>query len=64
MGEIVNLRRARKDQGKRRREAEAEANRLAFGRPKAERKLGDASAELERARLDAHRLEPPRRDEK
>lgn len=57
MGEIVNLRRARKEQGRRRREAEADANRLAFGRSKAERKLNDASAELERAKLEAHRLE-------
>lgn len=56
MGDILNLRRARKDQARRRRENEAEANRIAFGRPKAERDLAAASAELERKRLEAHRL--------
>jgi hypothetical protein len=56
MGDILNLRRARKDQARRRRENEAEANRIAFGRPKAERDLTAASAELERKRLEAHRL--------
>jgi hypothetical protein len=56
MGEVVNLRRARKDQARRRRESEAEANRAAFGRSKVERDLTAASAELERRRLDAHRL--------
>jgi hypothetical protein len=57
MGEIVSLRRARKDQDRRRREAEAQANRVAFGRTKAERELAEASAKLERARIDAHRLQ-------
>jgi hypothetical protein len=56
MGEVVNLRRARKDQARRRRDSEAEANRIAFGRGKAERDLAAASVELERRRLDAHRL--------
>lgn len=57
MGDIVNLRRARKEQGKRRREAEAEGNRLRCGRTKAEREHTDAAAALERAKLEAHRLE-------
>jgi hypothetical protein len=56
MGEVVNLRRARKDQARRRRDNEAEVNRVAFGRSKAERDLAAASADLERRRLDAHRL--------
>lgn len=66
MGEIVNLRRARKDRGKREREAAAGANRLTFGRSKAERELSEASAKLERARHEAHRLEDgaPSTDEK
>lgn len=64
MGEIVNLRHARKRQDRRKREAEAQVNRVAFGRTKAERELTQASAELERARVEAHRLEsPPRNDE-
>jgi hypothetical protein len=56
MGEIVNLRRARKDQARRLREAEASANRLVFGRAKSERDLSAATTELEQKRLDAHRL--------
>ncbi|MFZ1962912.1 MAG: DUF4169 family protein [Roseiarcus sp.] len=56
MGEIVNLRRARKRKRRLGEEAAAAANRVAFGAPKtAERK---ARAERERAerRLDGHRL--------
>lgn len=50
MGDIVNLRRARKDKARRERDAEADANRRRFGRTKAE-KAGD-EAERERARRD------------
>jgi len=57
MGEVINLRRARKDRDKRVREEKADANRIAFGRLKVERELSEAEATLERARLDAHRLE-------
>jgi hypothetical protein len=59
MGEVVNLRRARKERDKRAREAEADANRIAFGRTKAERTLSEAEAKLTRERLDGHRLETP-----
>ena len=54
MGEVINLRRARKDRDKRVREEKADANRIAL---KIERELSEAEARLERARLDAHRLE-------
>lgn len=57
MGDVVNLRRARKLKGRRLREAEAEESRLRFGRAKAQREHAAASAALERAKLDAHRLE-------
>ncbi len=57
MGEVINLRRARKDRDKRVREEKADANRIAFGRLKIERELSEAEARLERVRLDAHRLE-------
>ncbi|HEY8064278.1 MAG TPA: DUF4169 family protein [Methylosinus sp.] len=57
MGEIVNLRRARKVKDRRAQEAEADANRIAHGRTKAERRLGEATARLETEKLDAHRLE-------
>jgi hypothetical protein len=57
MGEIVNLRRARKESERRRAEREAAANRLMHGRSKAERELArkrDAKAGRD---LDRHRIE-------
>jgi len=57
MGELVNLRRARKARERTAKDQLAEANRLAFGRTKAERRASEAQMDLERARLDAHRLE-------
>ncbi|WP_166142287.1 DUF4169 family protein [Methylosinus sp. RM1] len=60
MGEIVNLRRARKVRDRRAKEAEADANRLAHGRVKSERALGEATARLEKEKLDAHRLQGSR----
>ncbi|MCC3245961.1 DUF4169 family protein [Methylocystis sp. WRRC1] len=59
MGEIVNLRRARKDRDRRFREDKAQENRIAFGRTKAERELTAAQKDLEAARLEAHRRETP-----
>lgn len=57
--EIVNLRQARKAKARGEAEARAQANRIAFGRSKAER-VGSAAdkAKVERA-LDGHRLQPP-----
>ena len=58
MAEVINLRTSRK-RAKRERDAKrAEENRLAFGRPKAERRLEDARAEKLQRDLDAHRIEP------
>jgi hypothetical protein len=54
MGEIVNLRRARKTRDRRDAETKAQENRAAFGRPKAERTLTTALAKLDAAKLDAH----------
>ena len=58
MGEVVNLRKVRK-QIKRRDDAErAAANRLVHGRSKAERSLETArSTKIDRY-LDGHRIEP------
>ncbi len=58
MGELINLRRARKTRERAAKDQVAEANRLAFGRTKAERRASEAQMDLDRARLDAHRLEP------
>ncbi|MGJ0507173.1 MAG: DUF4169 family protein [Methylocystis sp.] len=59
MGDVVNLRRARKDRARREKEAQAQENRVAFGRPKGERELSAAQKRLDNARLDAHRRETP-----
>jgi Domain of unknown function (DUF4169) len=60
MGEVLNLRRARKARDRAEKDRAAEANRIAFGRSKAERLASEAQNDLERSRLDAHRLEPER----
>jgi hypothetical protein len=57
MGEIVNLRRARRAATRRRDATQAAENRLAHGRSKAERRLEEAQAEKARRELDAHRVE-------
>lgn len=57
MADIVNLRNARK-QAKRKSDAErAQTNRLAFGRPIAERKRDAAERDKAADRLDRHRIE-------
>jgi hypothetical protein len=56
MGEIVNLRTARKDKARREREAAAEANRVAHGAPKRDRRKADAERRLAEARHEAHRI--------
>jgi len=59
MGDLVNLRRARKDRDRRRREDEAAENRAKFGRSKAEKLAAKAQDALEARRLDGHRLASP-----
>ena len=58
MGEIVNLRLARKRRDRDERDKAAEANRVQHGLSKAEKHLAEARQELDAKRLDAHRLEP------
>ena len=55
MAEIVNLRRARKDKARAKREAEAAENRIRFGRSKAEKELAKAQERLAERRIAAHR---------
>jgi len=57
MGEIVNLRRARKAAKRQEEAVRAAENRLVHGRSKAARALEGARAEKTRRELDAHRLE-------
>ncbi len=59
MGDLVNLRRARKDRDRRRREGEAAENRVKFGRSKADKLTAKAQDGLEARRLDGHRLDSP-----
>jgi hypothetical protein len=57
MAEIVNLRNVRKRKARAEREVAAEANRLKFGRSKAERTLQEAEDALNVRRLDEHKRE-------
>jgi hypothetical protein len=60
MGEVVNLRRARKDRAREEAGKAAEANRIAFGRTKAEKSLTQAERKLAEQRMEGHRIERPR----
>jgi hypothetical protein len=55
MGDVVNLKRERKRKTRRDDERLADANRLRFGRPAADRKLDEAREALELRRLDGHK---------
>jgi len=57
MAEIVNLRQARKAKARTVKEAEASANRVKFGRTKAEKAVEAAKKALEGKRLDGHKRE-------
>jgi hypothetical protein len=54
MGDIVNLRRARKARARSEAEKTAAANRVAFGRTKTEREISDKEKALAARRLDGH----------
>jgi hypothetical protein len=55
MGDIVNLRRARKHKARQESETEAAAKRLQHGRRKAEKKLSKAEQEAAARKLDGHK---------
>jgi hypothetical protein len=57
MGEIVNLRRARKAASRRRDEALAQENRVRHGLAKAERQLAEKTRAHDAKALDGHLLE-------
>jgi hypothetical protein len=57
MGEIVNLRIARKRKARADAASQADQNRITFGRTKQERELTKAERALESKKLDAHRRE-------
>ncbi len=60
MGDLVNLRRARKDRARVDAAGQADAKRVAFGRTKAEKSLTKAERDLTERRIEGHRMEPPR----
>ena len=60
--EIVNLRQARKQKARERREASAAQNRAVFGRSKAEKRLIESERALIEASLESHRLAHPDAD--
>jgi hypothetical protein len=57
MGEIVNLRKFRKQSKKRENAALAVANRVVHGRSKAERELDDKRTNRLRQQLDGHKID-------
>lgn len=57
MGELVNLRQARKKRNRREKERAAENNRVQFGRTKAEKKLTTKINDKAAQALDQQRLE-------
>ena len=62
MGEIVNLRLARKRKAREEREVEAAANRALHGRTKAEKRADETSRGRREAILDGHQLDRPEPD--
>ena len=62
MGEIVNLRRARKRKERQREEAVADQNRVVFGRSKAEKRLIQTERAIAKANLEAQRIVRPDAD--
>jgi Domain of unknown function (DUF4169) len=57
MGDVVNLRTARKRAKRRQAEQTAAVNRLAHGRSKTERNLTQSESDKARKSLDRHRIE-------
>ena len=64
MADVINLRRARKDKARREHEREAAANRLRFGRTKAQKSADQDTATRSRRTLDDKRLEPDESDDR
>ena len=59
MGEVVNLRIARKRKARQDREAAADQNRITHGLTRAERDLAQKTRKLDATRLDRHRRDTP-----
>lgn len=57
MGDVINLRKARKRNARAAADAGASRNRAAHGRTKAERQSNRANQEADERKLDGHRLD-------
>jgi hypothetical protein len=57
MGDVINLRRFRKRDAKRRDDKQAAVNRIVHGRTKGQRELQASRAEKGRRDFDAHKIE-------
>lgn len=55
MGDVVNLKGARKAKSRAKAEAKAQSNRVTFGRTKAEKKFTQAEREAADRKLDGHK---------
>lgn len=55
MAELINLRTARKRKARDQQSAQADQNRITFGRTKAEKNLTQAKVDQASKRLDAHK---------
>ncbi|MFE0758932.1 DUF4169 family protein [Inquilinus sp. NPDC058860] len=63
MGEVINLRQARKAKARAGKEAQAQENRARFGRTGAEKRRDADAAGREARRHEGHRVEPPIEDD-
>lgn len=57
MGDVVNLNRFKKQKARADETRQADANRVRFGRTKAEKKLDEAEKALSEKALEGHRIE-------
>jgi hypothetical protein len=57
MGDVINLNRFKKQKARDDRARGADANRVKFGRTKAEKKLKEAEKNLAEKTLDGHKVE-------
>lgn len=58
MGEVINLRQARKARARAEKEAQAQENRARFGRTGAEKRRDADAAGREERRHEGHRIDP------
>jgi len=63
MGQLVNLKGVRKAKARADREAKAQANRIAFGRTKAEKRTTKAEREAADRKLDGHKRDDDSNDD-